>query len=94
MDYITFNIYESLFWIATSGIAFILHERAQPRARQILLHFSLITLLFGLSDIAEVLVDGLFRKDLWWLIVWKALCLLGLFVILYRYLHLSTHRNK
>lgn len=88
MNYTTFNIYEALFWLLLSGVTFTLYEFVHWHARAVFKEAAAWTLLFGVSDIIEVFTDGLLRADLWWLVLWKLICIVGIAHVIYKYLHL------
>ena len=88
MNYADFNTYEAIFWIALGALSFILHEAVHWQARPVFLEATIWFLLLGISDIVEVFTDGLFRPELWWLVLWKGVCIVGIFHVIYRYLHL------
>ena len=88
MEYTTFNIYEAIFWISLGGLSLILHQIAHWQARVVFIEAAIWAALFGISDIVEVFTDGLFRPELWGLIAWKGICMVGILHVIYRYLHL------
>ena len=90
MDYTSFNIYEALFWISISGITFAVYEVVHWHARPVFREATFWFLLFGISDLMEVATDGLLKTELWWLMLWKGVCIVGMFHVLYRYLHLRA----
>lgn len=90
MDYTSFNIYEALFWILLAGITFAIYEAIHWHARPVFWEAALWFLLFGISDIVEVMMGGLFMPKLWWLIAWKGVCIMGIFHVIYRYLQLRV----
>lgn len=90
MEYTSFNIYEALFWILLSGITFAIYEAVHWHARPVFREATIWFLLFGISDVVEALMGGLFMPELWWLILWKIICIMGIFHVMYRYLHLRV----
>ena len=68
-----FNFYESFFWCI---LAFGFLIKTIKSRRPLFLLIGIALLLFGVSDIVEMW-SGAWWKP-WWLLVWKAGCVIGL----------------
>ncbi|RJQ13428.1 hypothetical protein C4553_03535 [Candidatus Parcubacteria bacterium] len=61
---------------------FLFHWSKVPeKYKRILLAASITLFLFGISDFVEIKTMGFWESGLWWLLAWKAVCLVALFVI-------------
>ena len=74
------NLIEAGFWIVL-GFAAMLWPRAGREQRRIGRFIGLWLIIFGLSDLVEMSTGAWYRP--WWLLVWKALCLLMLALGIY-----------
>jgi hypothetical protein len=82
--FIVSNRIEAVFWIAIA-IAMIIAATRQSGAARIDCFIAAIAFaFFGLSDLVETKTGAWWRP--WWLLVWKATCVLALLVLLARYL--------
>ena len=75
------NYFECCFWIAI-GIGFAIAAVAKGRRRMCLVT-AVTFVLFGVSDYAEAHTGAWWRP--WWLLMWKAGCLLVFLVQLIAY---------
>lgn len=85
--YAKFNLIEGLFWIGLSVAAFILSGKFLKF--RILAIFSGFTVFFfGISDFAEIKFGSFLEPNLWWLLIWKILGVLGLIIAVIWYLRI------
>jgi hypothetical protein len=91
MDFFTqsvfyiFNFCEAILWISIGvGCAVVLIRKR--KSVDLMLVTSFLFLAFGVSDFVEMKTGGWYKP--WWLLLWKASCLLGLAVI-----YLMFHRR-
>ena len=78
------NRIEAVFWIAIAMAMSIAAARQSGAARVDCIVAAIAFALFGLSDLVETKTGAWWRP--WWLLVWKASCVLALLVLLARYL--------
>jgi hypothetical protein len=84
------NYLEAAFWTAVA-VSFALAARRRPNSARRECYFAAITfLLFGLSDVVEAQTGAWY--DPWWLLLWKALCLLSIARSLVFYLRAKRRR--
>jgi len=82
-----FNIVEAGLWFFLA-IATIVHRlRATARLRPILLALAVTLAVFGGSDIVESRTGAWWTP--WWLLGWKAICVLVLFFLFKNYFRLK-----
>jgi hypothetical protein len=69
-----FNLCEGLLWggIAVGFAVVFIRKRKNP---DLMLASGLLFLAFGISDFVEIRTGGWYKP--WWLLLWKASCLLG-----------------
>jgi uncharacterized membrane protein HdeD (DUF308 family) len=73
-----FNLVEGFFWIGLA-VWILLSTFISSKHHKALL--AVILILFGISDFVEMATGAWWRP--WWLLVWKALCvLIGLILII------------
>ena len=72
------NALEVALW-SLIALAFFIAAFRHPQSRKSLLIASLAFLLFGLSDLVEIYTGAWWSP--WWLLVWKALCLIVLLAL-------------
>ena len=72
------NSLEALLW-GFIALSLLISSIFHPRHRGRLLLASLTFLLFGLSDLVEISTGAWWRP--WWLLLWKAACLIALFLL-------------
>lgn len=85
--YIKFNLIEGLFWIFLGILSFIA-PRKFPAFRIWAIFSGFTVLLFGISDFVEIQFGSFLEPNLWWLLVWKVLGVLGLIISVIWYLRL------
>ena len=79
------NLAEAGLWIV-AGLLVLILRRGELRSRLIL---AITLLAFGVSDIVETQTGAWWRP--WWLLLWKAACVLSLLVFLIRQARSSRH---
>lgn len=78
------NSLEASLW-GVIALSLLISSIFHPRHRGKLLLASLTFLLFGLSDLVEISTGAWWRP--WWLLLWKAACLLSLFLLWLNHRH-------
>jgi hypothetical protein len=92
-DFVLFNLYESVFWIITGITLYLAASRYFPvKYKQVFKITSLILLLFGISDIFEIKTQGFLYPTVWWLLVWKVTCVIGMILMVIWYLKLKLEK--
>ncbi len=85
-----FNLCEGLLWIGIAvGFAVVFRRRRQDP--DLMLAAGLLFLAFGLSDFVEIKTGGWYKP--WWLLLWKASCLLGFAVVFLRFRSRRSRRD-
>ena len=76
------NRIEAALWVAIAGVMFALAIR-RSAGRADCLVGAVAFALFGISDLVETTTGGWWRP--WWLLAWKAACVLTFIVLLARH---------
>lgn len=84
-----YNFIEIAIWCAIGVVVAMLAWRRTGAARRDGLIASVALLAFGASDYAEIRTGGEWWTP-WWLLAWKALCVLALLTLLFR----ARHRGR
>jgi hypothetical protein len=79
----TYNYIEIGIWCATATIVAVVALRRTGAAGREFAVASLALFAFGASDYAEIVTGGEWWTP-WWLLAWKASCVLALLVLLLR----------
>ena len=74
----SFNAVEVVLWLIVALVLFHLGRRHQ-RLRGHAWSAASLFVLFGISDLVELQTGAWWQP--WWLLAWKALCLVGLLAI-------------
>ncbi|MBP6860315.1 MAG: hypothetical protein KBC38_02010 [Candidatus Pacebacteria bacterium] len=86
MDFTTFNLLESGFWLLCAVSVLMLARRGHP-AQNVSRVAAVCFVAFALSDIAEVSLDrSFFEPGLEWLLIWKGICILILIFCVVAYI--------
>ena len=85
----TINYAEAALWCAI-GIIFLIGVIAVPRNRGRCLLLCVIFIAFGASDVVEVQTGAWWQP--WWLLGWKAACVVVMIQQLVRYRRSASHR--
>lgn len=72
----TYNYVEATIWSLFSAGCLIAAVKARRPVRSRWLAAAVLFLAFGISDLVETRTGAWWRP--WWLLLWKAACLLGL----------------
>ena len=80
----TGNYLEAALWITVAGVFAVLAARRQGTVRRRCALATVTFFLFGLSDIVEVRTGAWWRP--WWLLAWKATCVLAMLWLLWRHM--------
>lgn len=84
-NYVTyFNFAEAALWIVISIVLFVKRMKSESAEAKLQLVAAIAFLLFGLSDLVETQTGAWWRP--WWLLVWKASCVIVLVGTLVVYL--------
>lgn len=91
IDFQTFNLIESLFWIVCAGLSLVgslhLHQPGKWFWRLLAADF----LIFGISDVVEAVYNESFLlAGGIWLLVWKSLCIVIFVLLLGYYVRVRT----
>src|SRR5688500_19107974 len=78
-----YNYVEIGIWCAIAAVVAAVARRRSGPARRDALLASIVLVAFGLSDYAEIRTGGEWWRP-WWLLAWKAACVLALLVLLFR----------
>jgi hypothetical protein len=79
----TGNLIEAGFWFVFATAVAIGASSQGRSIKSLGMAASLISLLFGISDLVESRTGAWWRP--WWLLAWKALCVAGLVLCFLRY---------
>ncbi len=74
------NFLEACLWVAIAAIAAVIAARNPGRVRSRCLTLALTLVAFGISDVVETRTGAWWRP--WWLLVWKAACVVVLLALL------------
>jgi hypothetical protein len=77
--FVIFNLCEGLLWSGI-GIGFAVALSRKRQNPDLMLATALLFLAFGISDFVEITTGGWYKP--WWLMLWKASCLVG-FAVMY-----------
>jgi len=80
------NLIEAAFWFLLGFVGFFYSWRREPRLRPTLRILSITFVIFGASDIIESRTGAWWEP--WWLLVWKAVCVVVLLLGFVRYYRL------
>ncbi|MGM3308274.1 hypothetical protein ACSQ6I_20240 [Anabaena sp. WFMT] len=84
------NYIEAVLWSLFSlGFLIYSYKRNYLIAKRKNQITSIIFLLFGLSDIVEIQTGGWWKP--WWLLLWKASCVIGFIVCFWDYLKIRKY---
>ncbi len=78
MDYVTFNLWEALFWVVLGVVSFVLLNFTSQEFKKLEIFSGCVLVLFGVSDFVESQVGSFFEQGLGWLFIWKVLGVIGL----------------
>jgi hypothetical protein len=84
----TYNYLEIGIWCAIAAVVALIALRRAGAARRDGLIASVVLVAFGISDYAEIRTGGEWWRP-WWLLVWKATCLVVVLALL-----LAAHRRR
>lgn len=90
MDYYTFNTIEALFWIVLGLSAYALCNLKDRQYMQLAIYTSIVFVMFGLSDIAEIFYGSFLEPGLTWLFAWKIANVLAIIYVLSWYVFLRV----
>ena len=79
----TYNTIEIGIWCATATVVAVVALRRTGAARRDGLLASVVLVAFGVSDYAEIRTGGEWWTP-WWLLLWKAVCVVTLLSLLIR----------
>jgi len=82
----TFNVVEGVFWNAIGIVVLIVAWRRRTRLRGLSLAAAVLFMSFGCTDFFEAKTGSWWEP--WWLLAWKAFCVLGLLLCFCWYVQL------
>jgi len=91
-SYVTYNLYEAVFWIAVGVICYFGSKYLPCKYKKILISASLILPLFGLSDLVEIKTQGFLYPVIWWLLMWKIISVILIMFLIVWYLKLRLQK--
>jgi hypothetical protein len=80
----TLNLIEGIFWLLLGGLCVAMFVAGKWPSRWVI-PLAVLLILFGVSDLIERHTGAWWRP--WWLLLWKAVCVIGLLacaLMLYR----------
>ncbi len=93
IGYNVFNTLEAIFWLISALILFVRIRYIPLAYRRNTLWGGLFFTLFGLSDIAEIIIGGIFAPNQLWLFAIKAGCVLAFIVLFIRYVQIRKREG-
>jgi|ERR1043166_1056264 hypothetical protein len=81
------NLMEAGLWFVLALALFVYTFRREKQLRGTLFILSMTLAVFGASDLVEARTGAWWKP--WWLFVWKAMCVLALFVGFVRFFRLE-----
>lgn len=87
-EFTRFNLWEGTFWILLGLISYAVKMKAPKKYQALALFSTLVFTLFGISDYVEIRMGGFLYPLVWWLLAWKAVCVVGMLVIVIWYMRL------
>src|SRR5688572_4307251 len=78
ISYNLFNKLEALFWMVLGIILFVRLLYVPKAFKENTVYAGIVFCIFGVSDILEILIGGIFEPDQYWLLAIKAVCLIAL----------------
>ena len=85
IGYSLFNTLEAIFWAVIGLILFIRISYIPVPFKKNTLWGGIFFLLFGISDIAEIMIGGIFEPHQYWLLAIKVVCVIAFVVLFVRY---------
>lgn len=71
-----FNVFEAILWMSLAVYALVASRRSASRVRHLARRLSGLLVLFAISEAIEVGTGAPWRP--WWLLAFKAFCVIGL----------------
>ncbi len=88
IGYNLFNSLEAIFWIVIAVILFVRVRYIADAFRQNTLYGGIVFFVFGVSDIFEIMIGGIFEPQQYWLLALKVICVLALIGLFIKYIYI------
>lgn len=92
MDYVTFNLWESLFWIVLGILSFFLTRKIPSQFKKLSIFSGCNLIFFGISDFIESQFGSFFEPGMMWLFAWKIIGVGGLLYTLGWYVRIRLRK--
>ncbi|MEK7576978.1 MAG: hypothetical protein AAB482_04785 [Patescibacteria group bacterium] len=92
-EYIRFNFYEGLFWIALGLSCFVALRYVNRKYKSLACISGLLLVLFGISDFTELAIGGFLSPGQEWLFAWKIACVVGFTIMIGWYFKLRLSHS-
>lgn len=94
IGYNLFNGIEAFLWLAISLVLFLRIAYIPIPFKNNTKWGGVFFALFGLSDIAEIIIGGIFEPHQYWLLTIKVVCVIALVSLLIRYFRIKNRFEK
>ena len=84
-----FNFWEGILWLIIALIFFLFPVFSRIKGNKLNIFSGVLFFLFGISDFIEMKTGAWWRP--YWLLAWKAICLLGLAAVFVRYMKIKKN---
>ncbi len=91
ISYNIFNILEALLWLSIALVLFIRVSHIPTSYRNNTLWGGIVFAVFGLSDIAEIVIGGILASNQYWLLAIKVICVIALVILFVNYARIRNH---
>lgn len=92
-EFVGFNLYEGSFWVLLGITSCVLNKFSPQKYNKITITAGIIFILFGISDYIEIKIGGFLYPIIWWLLIWKVACVIGMIFIIVWYLKLRLNQK-
>ncbi len=87
-----FNNIEGFFWIVLACASAVRSFTCESKFRMTFFALFVLLIFFGSSDFVEARSGAWWQP--WWLLVWKAACILGLAIVMIRFFIIKYKDKK
>lgn len=88
-----FNLYEGVFWVFLGLVALFTYAQVPRRYRMLCVFIAIVLITFGVSDFVQVLYGSFLQPQMWWLLIWKIVNVIGLVLCVVWYLFLRIAKT-
>lgn len=88
IGYNLFNTLEAIFWMVIGLVLFLRVSYISAPFKKNTLWGAVVFTLFGISDVAEIVIGGIFEPHQYWLLAIKVVCVVAFIVLFVRYVHI------